>query len=80
MFGNPDDPNLARFKSSVDPKTMKLRDAIALVKSYFQACSDPKVRKFDESHCASLSSRIHIATITPGDGFAWVSGHQPGQA
>jgi hypothetical protein len=69
---------LARYlPRSAGQGTMQLSGGIALVKSYFRACRDPEISRLDVPHCGSLSTKIHIATITPDRGFAWLRGYGP---
>jgi hypothetical protein len=54
-----------------------LQDAIEAARNYIAACSDPAIREIDIENCRGIGGRIHIATITPKDGFQWVPGLEP---
>jgi hypothetical protein len=44
--------------------------------AYISACSGPEAHAIDPQ-CAGIGGHIHIATITPKDGFQWVPGFEP---
>jgi hypothetical protein len=48
-----------------------LQDAVERSRYYIQACTDPEALAID-SACHAIGGHIHIATITPSDGFKWV--------
>jgi hypothetical protein len=44
--------------------------------SYIQASADPEAAKVDE-YANAIGGHIHMATITPTEGFQWVPGFEP---
>jgi hypothetical protein len=68
------DRRLAVYKLE-PPRNMP--EAIATATKYIRAYSDPEAREIDPKACAAVGNRIHIATITPTDGFRWVPGFEP---
>jgi hypothetical protein len=52
----------------------KLSEATELVRNYIQACIDNQRR---DEECSMIGGRVHIATITPTEGFKWVEGFAP---
>ncbi len=66
------DPRLAAYKGpQILPKDITLQDAIDRSRSYIQAHSDPEAIAIDDD-CRSVGGHIHIATITPSEGFRWI--------
>jgi hypothetical protein len=51
--------------------TLAMEDAIEAALNYVRACSDPDLRQIDPDNCGGIGGHIHIATITPNDGFQW---------
>ncbi len=69
-----DDPALClyRVKGFHESEHPSLSDGIEALKSYIRACCDPEIAEFDPNICAAIGGRIHVATITPKEGFSWV--------
>jgi hypothetical protein len=63
-----------RVAASYGDSTMgiALKDAIEAARNYIRACSDSVIRKLDIEHCRGIGGRIHVATVTPEEGFRWV--------
>jgi len=57
------------FQDSAQPN---LSDGIEAMKNYVRACCDPEIAKLDPEMCAGVGGHLHLATITPNDGFEWV--------
>jgi hypothetical protein len=73
-----DDPRLAAYRRRAPDKEedLSLSEAIKVAEMYIRACCDPAARQMDQD-CASIGGHIHIATITPAEGFKWVEGYEP---
>ncbi len=73
LFKN-DDPALClyRVKGFQDSEQPSLSDGIEALKNYILACCDPEIKTFDPEICKAIGGRIHIATVTPKNGFEWV--------
>lgn len=56
-----------------------LRIHAQMAHAYIDACSGPEALAIDPKPCAGIGGHIHIATITPKDGFHWVPGFRPKQ-
>jgi len=54
-----------------------LRIHAQMAHAYISACSGPEALAMDPKPCAGIGGRIHIATITPKDGFQWAPGFEP---
>jgi hypothetical protein len=71
----------ARFVKYIRPKhrraEMALTDAIETAKSYIEAHCDPEAMKIDEKFARTVGRPVHIATITPAEGFQWVPEFKP---
>jgi hypothetical protein len=52
--------------------TLTLKEGIERVKGYVAACSDMRALELDREHCAAIGGHLHLATITPSDGFKWI--------
>jgi hypothetical protein len=48
-----------------------LEDAAGWVRGYIEACCSPVALKYDPG-CEGLGGHIHVATISPQNGFRWV--------
>jgi hypothetical protein len=72
------DPRLAAYKMPfLEPNTVS--EAISRATKYIHAYGEPDARSIDPKVCDSVGNRLHIATITPANGFQWVSGFEPSQ-
>jgi hypothetical protein len=65
-----DHPEFSGFCKPFKHET-SLQGAAYFAKGYIEACSSPLALKFDPT-CEELGGHIHVATITPQDGFRWV--------
>jgi hypothetical protein len=54
-----------------------LRIHAQMAHAYISACSGAEGHAIDPEICAWIGGHIHIATITPKDGFQWLSGFEP---
>ena len=82
-----EDARLSRYRTEAcrkaaacyrDPSiSMALQEAIDAGQHFIAACSDDSIRELDPENCRGIGGRIHIATITPKDGFQWVHGFEP---
>lgn len=77
LINETQDPRFARYRVPYSGGEPPLQLAIEIAKNYIQAHSDPAALDVDEKICHAIGGRIHIATITPADGFRWVSGFDP---
>jgi hypothetical protein len=74
LFGT-DDERFARYRCT-QTKIDGIVAAASLAASYIQACSDPVAREIDNI-CLGIGGTMHIAAVTPTDGFQWVPGFEP---
>jgi hypothetical protein len=70
-----DDPD-KRFRKYYQPSGKSVETGIAHAKGFIEACSDPLARDVDP-FCESIGGHIHVATVTPRDGFSWAQGLEP---
>jgi len=67
-----DDPRLAAYRGPrIFAEDMTLQDAIDRSQSYIRAHADPAAHTIDPE-CRRTGGHIHVATITPPDGFKWI--------
>ena len=52
------------------------REAVLHSRAYIEACESDQGRKLDPSSCSTIGGKIHMAGITPKDGFDWVPGFE----
>jgi hypothetical protein len=69
------DPLFSEFDLSRTPHT--LDEAVTAAKRTILVHTTEAALKLDPGHCHTVGGRIHIATITPKDGFGWVVGYEP---
>jgi hypothetical protein len=50
---------------------MPLQEAACYAKGYIDAFASPLALTLDPS-CEAIGGHVHVATVTPGDGFQWV--------
>ena len=77
-----EDPRFAKYRSNSTrriglrrtcPSTpVTLLDSIEAARNYIAACSDPTALEIDAKTCENIGGHIHIAAITPENGFYWV--------
>lgn len=77
-----EDARLARYRTDatrriglrcMHPKTpVTLQDSIEAAHNYIAACCDPIALEIDEVNCQGIGGHLHIAAVTPKDGFYWV--------
>jgi hypothetical protein len=48
-----------------------LEDAVRCARGFIEACCDPQASQIDKA-CLGIGGAIHIATVTPQQGFQWV--------
>ena len=53
-----------------EPTTME--QAIQVALDVIRAHCDPEAHTIDPEICAAVGGRVHIAKVTPHDGFKWV--------
>jgi hypothetical protein len=76
-FRNPADRRFADYgQLAWTNSPVTLSEAIKVSEGYIRACSSPEAIQMD-AKCAGIGGHIHIATITPKDGFRWVPGYEP---
>ncbi len=54
-----------------------LVESAEAIRGYIQACSSPEGKEIDDEAHKVIGGHIHIATITPVEGFRWVPGYEP---
>jgi hypothetical protein len=54
-----------------------LSEAVRVARSAILAHSQPEAIEIDPEPCRAIGGRIHIATLTPREGFKWVAGYEP---
>ena len=71
---NSSDERLSGYRESfpVDLRHFSLNTAAAVARDYIRACSDGIGQEIDPVGCAGIGGRIHIAKITPSEGFQWI--------
>jgi hypothetical protein len=69
------DPRFAKYY--LESLTLKspIEEAVACARTYVEACSDSLASEIDPI-CKGIGGKIHIATITPTEGFQWVPGFE----
>jgi hypothetical protein len=69
-----DDPTFAKYRVPRvnDAENVTLGEVAESAKKYILACADPEVMKLDAEVCAAIGGHIHIAKVTPQNGFDWV--------
>ncbi len=82
MLFDTEDERLARYRTDACRKVAKcytdssvsitLDDAIEAGRSFIAACSDDDLRALDAENGHGIGGHIHIAAITPKDGFRWI--------
>lgn len=75
------DPRFVKYKAALELDLFKgsLQTAIDYAVAYIQACSEDCAAEIDPI-CRGIGGRIHIAIVTPLDGFQWVPGFEPTQS
>ena len=66
-----------RFAVYATPLPHKLTDWIVVAKQFVAACGGPEAMEVNPKAAQTVGGRTLIATITPADGFRWVSGFEP---
>lgn len=55
------------------PDAVTLSEVADVARNYILACADPAAMKIDAEHCAGIGGHIHMAKVTPQNGFEWVT-------
>lgn len=74
------DPSLRHYMLAVevdDSYSADLATAIAFSRAFIAACAGPEGAEIDSAISSNIGGRIHIATITPKEGFRWVPKFEP---
>jgi len=73
------DPRFSPFCKPIDHEMheMTLQEAADLANGYIKACASPLGLQIDPENCSKIGGHIHIATLTPENGFEWVVGYEP---
>ncbi len=53
-----------------------MKGAVLESRAYIEACESDEARLLDD-FCKTIGGKIHMASITPKDGFDWVPGFEP---
>jgi hypothetical protein len=64
------DPRFSRFLVDAD-RNSSLQQAEACARGFIEACCDPVSREIDPQ-CNGIGGHVHIAKITPSNGFEWI--------
>ena len=72
---NKRDGRFSRYLKPLGPDS-SLKEAGEFAKGYIEACSDPVALEIDP-YCKGIGGHIHMATVTPSDGFGWLPGYEP---
>lgn len=69
-----DDPEFANYRvGKVNvADSVRLSEVADVASKYFSACADPEAMKIDAEICQAIGGDIHIAKVTPENGFEWV--------
>jgi len=75
---NTDDPLFSAYRTyrTYRGRIPSVLQQAAICENYVRACSDPEAIKI-EPLCMSIGGHVHVATITPREGFQWVKGFEP---
>lgn len=68
---NAGNPMLARYTKPLS-QNMSLTEASAFAKGYIEACSSTLAMEIDPEIDWKIGGHIHIASLTPTNGFQWV--------
>jgi hypothetical protein len=72
LWQDVNDPRLSAYKGRlVFAEDMTISDALERSRLFIQAHSDPEAIALDPN-CLEVGGHIHIATITPSEGFKWI--------
>ena len=72
-----EDDRLAAFRPSRYRPDLTLQEGITIAANRIRAHCDPIAMTIDPEHCWAMGGRIHLATVTFTQGFAWVPGFTP---
>jgi hypothetical protein len=78
-LANNSDSALAKYFTptwTVPYELRSLSDAVDLAKSWMAAHCGPEAESIDPK-CAAIGGQVLICTLTPKDGFHWVTGFEP---
>jgi len=70
----PPDERFSRHRKLIpnDWKNLTISQASKIARDYIRACKSPVGRKIDRNICFSIGGHIHVAKITPSEGFQWI--------
>jgi hypothetical protein len=74
------DPELAHYLRPLEPESHysnAIIFAAIYARAFIEACAGPEGAKVAPAKSATINNRIHIAIITPRDGFQWLQGFEP---
>jgi hypothetical protein len=74
VLKNPKDSRLLAYKRT-EPSTLEEAKNSAI--TFIRAHTDPEAEAIDPDKFRSIGKQIHMATITPAEGFRWVAGFEP---
>ena len=75
-----EDSKFSSFVTQPRLSVTTLPAAIERARNEILAHYDRKARELDEEKWRAVGGPVHLATITPGEGFNWVPGFAPGLA
>lgn len=73
------DRRLAAYRPRWYSKNVQwsLRATVDVATGYIKACGSQEGREIDSHVCKIIGGHIHVAMITPQDGFRWATGYEP---
>jgi hypothetical protein len=74
ILGDPRDTRLSAYHGAEPYQTpfSSITEAAEIGRKYIEACSSPEGRSIDEQFCRGIGGHIHIAKVTPKNGFQWI--------
>ena len=76
VFGDSEDPRLSKYGKRRGRVISSIENAIRFAHGYITACTSPEGLLID-SECPGIGGHIHVAIITPDEGFRWAPGYEP---
>jgi hypothetical protein len=73
LFGTAPDNRLLPYRQICQSNPVTLLHAIRVCEAAVRAHCDPEALTIDRKNCGSVGGRIRIATVTPKEGFKFVS-------
>ena len=74
LCGARDHSALQLYRDICAPASSNTVQAVGAATAIVEAHCDPKALTIDKALCQGIGGHIHIATVTPDDGFKWTTG------